>query len=456
MVYHVPKAGSSTTYKIIFISFISKWCLYALMCYALFGAKDSSPAARYSEWIMLSMALPAALVAALQFRRIRKNTASYADTFYTLTEGGLLIEDGNGQASAFISWSEITEARRTLKHTIYLQRKNGKSLNALLEGLPEERIAEFAAYAAAHAGSTPSPAELTPPPTELTSSPPLLFSATAEQCRELADTRALLANTPKMWSRTLPLFTILWGFFFLYYAAKAEYLILAIIAFFIWKYAARIWRPGGSAAQLSHMQPTHLHAVDNQLLLTLPRSNSWYLNRQASPNANYILPHGICVQDNNNLFMIDPGQPLPSRLQAPCRQVPKTLPRSIIATLLGAILIGALYCFTLSNTWLLHRVLSQDSPDIPAALSLVCLPSSTQVTDVTAYYTDEDVNILLHKNPANYRCAAILYIELANGKVVCAGFDRYAKLIFREIQSRQCDADAAECEGDSAEDALSP
>lgn len=434
MVYRVPQTGSRTAAKVFFINFITKWCFYALICYAVFGTRGVTPAARYTEWIMLGMALPAALVAALQFRRIRQNTATYGEHFYTLTKGGVLIENGNGRTSTFIPWSEVAEARLVLGHTIFLRLTNGKSLHCLLEGLPEERIAEFAAYATAHAGTTPSPAELTPPPAEPAATTPLLFSATKEQGRELADTQALLSSPPRVWTRLYPLLLVLWGVCFLYSAARAEYLILIIIAFIIRNYAARLWHPGGPGALQNHIRPTHIHFADNQLLLTIPSSNSWHLNRQSTPLTNYPLPHGTCVQYADGFVMLDPDQPMPAGMQAPGRQIPRPLPHAAIATLLGIIFIGALYCFTLSNTWRLHRVLSQESPDIPTALSLVRMPASTQVSDITAYYTDEKANILLHKKGSDFRCAAILYLELANGKCVCAGFDQYGRLVFREIQ----------------------
>lgn len=449
MVYRITRVSSNTARKTVFISFFTKWCIYAFICYVLFGLNEASPLYHYSEWLMLSMALPAALVAVLEYRRIRQNIKTYENYFYTLTEGGLLIESDRGKASVYISWADITEAQRVLRHTVFLRHKNGKSMNCLLEGLPEQRIAEFADFAAKHAGTTPAVSELTPPPAELMSTEPLRFSASPEQRRELADTRALLAGRRWVWTWICPILLMLWGVFFVYYAGEAKYINLLIIAFFIWKYAVKLWRPGGAAEHLRYIQPSRLYSKGAQLLGITDNSSSWVLNRQCAPRANYIMPHGTCVDDTESVFMIDPEQPLPAQLQAPCKQLPALMPRTVIAAILVAILIGSLYTFTLSNTWRLHRVLSQPTPDIPTALSLAQLPPTTEVTDATAH-SDEQVSILLHSIPEDYRYAAILSFELANGDMIYAFFDRYAQLVGRNVIPNAIDSDAAEYEEEAA------
>ncbi|MBQ2869818.1 MAG: hypothetical protein IJE88_07305 [Akkermansia sp.] len=433
MVYRITQTGSNTALKASLIYFFTRWCLYALICYTCFGFLDMT--ATYTPWLMLSMALPAALVAALRYRHFRKNTRSYSQTFYTLTEGGVMIETDNGQMAVYIPWAEVSAAHRVLHHTVYLQLTNGKSLNCLLEGLPEARITEFAEFAAAHAGTTPDRRLLTPPPAGLLESEPLRFSATPEQCRELVDTRALTTGRAWVWTWLYPGLLLLWGVLFLIFAYKAEYLVLAIIACFIWKYAGKLLRPGGGNAQLSHMRPARFYTERDQLLVITEGRNSWVLNRQLAPIARYQLSHGTCVAYADAAFMIDPGQELPPFLQAPLRQAPRLLPRMLTGILLGALLLGAAYCFTLSNTWRLHRLLNQETPDIPTALSLARLPESTQVTSVTAMAAD-GANILLHRKPAPARySAAALYFELANGDSIYAGFNQYGKLIRREINS---------------------
>lgn len=434
MVYRIAQTGSNAALKTTFISFFTRWCLYALICYACFGLRNTSPLSPCTPWLMLGMALPAALVAALRYRNFRKNARSYSHTFYTLTEGGLMIETDSGQMAVYIPWAEVSAAHRVLHHTVHLQLTNGKSLNCLLEGLPEARMAEFAEFASAHAGTTPDRRALTPPPTGLLAATPLRFSATPEQCRELVDTRALMTGRAWVWTWLYPGLLLLWGVMFLIFAQKAEYLVLAIIACFIWKYAAKLLRPGGPDKQLSHMRPARFYIEKDQLLVITEGRNSWVLNRRLAPLARYRLPHGTCVAYADAAFMIDPGQELPPFLQAPCRQTPRLLPRKLTGILLGAILLGATYCFTQSNTWRLHRLLNQKTPDIPTALSLAGLPESTQVTSVTAMAAD-GANILLHRKPDTARySAAALYIELANGDCIYAGFNQYGKLIRREIE----------------------
>lgn len=445
MVYRISGVGSSTVVKAVFISFFTKWCIYALICYIAFGVNEASPIAPYCEWIMLSMALPAALVAVLHYRRSKENIQTYANVFYTLTEGGVLIESGDGKMAFFLPWAEITQARRVMKHTIYLQHSNGKGINCLLEGLPEERIAEFAKFAAEHAGTTSAPSALTPPPTELQKTEPLCFSASPEQRREVEDAGALLSWRPWIWTRVYPTLLLLFGALFVIYAGEARYLAMLLIACFVWKYADKLWRPGGAAEHLRHMRPARYHTADGQILIMTHGSDEWMQYRQFSPKANYILPHGTCVEIHDFILMVDPDQTLPPQLQAPRKQLPRRMPRTVIATLLGVMLLASLYCFTLSNTWRLHQVLSQEEPDIPTALSLAELPPTTEVIYANAY-SDKDTGILLHSTPNDCPYAAILHFELSNGDNIYAYFNRYAELVARHVRRFEPESDSEEYE----------
>lgn len=449
MVYRITRVSGSTARKTIFVSFISKWFIYAFICYVVFGLNETSALAPYIDGIMFGMALPAALVAALEYRKIRQNTQTYENIFYTLTEGGLMIESGDRKSVTYFAWNEITEARRILKHTMLIRLTNGKSFNCLLEGLPEERMAEFAAFAAEHAGTAPEAAEHTPPPVGMMSGEALRYSATEEQRRELADARALLGGRPWVWTWLLPVLLLLFGALFVLNAADAKYLSLLLLAFFIWRYAYKLWNPGGPTENLRHLRPARYSCDGKHILAMNDNSKSWILQRQAAPTGNYLLPHGTCVLTDEAVLMIDSEQPLPSQLQAPAKRLPGLMPRTAIAATLVAILLCALYSFTLSDTWRLHRLINQPTPDIPTALSLAQLPPTTEVTNVESHY-DEKVSILLHSIPEDYRYAAILSFELANGDMIYAFFDRYAKLVGRNVIPNAIDSDAAEYEEEAA------
>lgn len=449
MVYRVSGAGRKTVVKTVFISFFIKWCIFALICYIAFGVNEASPIAPYCEWIMLSMALPAALVAALHYRRLKVNIQTYNNYFYTLTEGGVLIESNGGKEAVFLPWGEISKAQRVLRHTVYLQHANGKGINCLLEGLPEERIDEFAKFAAEHAGTAPAHDALTPPPTELRSTEPLRFSASPEQRREVEDARALLTGRPWVWTRVYPILLLLFGALFVIYAGEARYLAMLLIACFVWKYADKLWRPGGAAEHLRHMRPAHYHTEGRQILIMNPDSDMWVLHRQFSPSANYVLPHGTCVKILDLVLMVDTDQTLPPQLQAPHKQLPRLMPRTVIAALLGSMLLASLYCFTLSDTWRLHQLLSQEKPDIPTALSLAKLPPTTEVIYASAY-SNKEVSILLHSTPEDCSYAAILHFELANGDNIYAYFNRYAELVARHVSHFEADSDTEEYEEEAA------
>ena len=64
--------------------------------------------------------------------------------------------------------------------------------------------------------------------------------------------------------------------------------------------------------------------------------------------------------------------------------------------------------------------------------------------------TSEKTSILLHSIPENHRYAAALSFELANGDMIYAYFDRYAKLEGRQVVPFEVDSDAAEYEEEAA------
>lgn len=341
MVYHVTRISKGIALSTSAGRFLYHWVLYALACYLAIGY-TSLASSRW--WFMLAMALPAALVAFAEFRRMHRHTETYENLFYTLTEGGLLVESGDGKTAAFFSWADLTEARLVLRHTVYLQHKNGKGINCLLEGLPKARIAEFVDFAAGHVGTTPPPAVLTRPPRELMAAPPLVFSATPAQCRVLADTRALLAGPAWVWTWLRPALLLLLGFCLLYYADRASYpMMILIIVFFLRPVAAGLRNPGGSAEALRSIRPSRCHVLGRQWLAMTPDSGSWMLNRQAQPAGIYHTPLGVCVADSDTVLMLDPDQPLPPLLQSPCRQLPRHLSRRAVTSFLVLIFLAAAY-----------------------------------------------------------------------------------------------------------------
>ncbi len=445
MVYRVSKVGNSTTTKTVLISFFSKWVTYALIFYIICSIDDQSPAAPYMWWWMLGLAIPAAIVAAVHARRLRQNTKSYENTFYTLTDGGVLIESDSGATAAYIAWDEITMARRVLNHTIYLEHSSGKGLNCLLEGLPEERIAEFAAFAEEHAGTTPAPSQLTPPPAELAETTPLTFSATPEQRQVLADTRVLLQAPAWVWTWLRPVLLLLWGIVLLAASYEATYLYMLIVGFIVWRAANKLRHPGGAAENLRHIRPAQCYVLHNKLLFISENSNSWLMSSQAQPRTVYNVPHGVCIENKDGVIMVDPAQTLPPHMNTCSKQLPKRLPSKAISVLLGAILLGAVWCFTQSNTWRLHQLLQQEEIDIPEALSLAELPRSTKVTRAGAHTADESVSILYHTGSEQSTYAAFLYFELEDADCI-ACFNQYGELVTRETIPNHSEGDAEEYE----------
>ena len=428
MVYHVTRVGNSTTSKTVFISFFLKWGLFALLAYVVCG---SSPLlSPYMWWVMLGMAFPAAIGAYFQLRHIRKNTKSYEDTFYTLTEGGVMMEGDKGQACLYFSWGDIREARRVLNHTVWMQLENGKSFNCLLEGLPEERIAEFARFAAEHAGKTPPASALTMPPAELTCTSPLRFSGTPEQRREHLDAFTLLSGPAWGWTWLRPCMLLLWGVLLMGASYRASYLAMAIVAAIIWRCVSRLKNPGGPLPYPGQNRPGRYYASARESLQLVGEKGTWIYNRRAQLQGIYETPHGVCIHDvSGTVVMVDAGQPLPPHLQAPRKRLPRHLSRPVIHGICGLFLLGAAWCFTQSNTWRLHRLLSSESPDVAEALSLAKLPPNTQVSGVDIL-RNPSANILFHRHSGPF--AASICFDQPDGSVIYAHFDKYGELVHRK------------------------
>ena len=432
MVYHVTRVGNSTTSKTVFISFFLKWGFFALLGYVMFSS--ASFLAPYVWWIMLGMGFPAAIGAYFQFRRIRKNTKSYEDTFYTLTEGGVMMEGDNGQACLYFSWGDIREARRILNHTVWMQLENGKSFNCLLEGLPEERIAEFARFAAEHAGKMPPASALTPPPAELTCTRPLTFSGTPEQRREHLDAFALLSGPTWGWTWLRPCMLLLWGVLLMGASYKASYIAMVIVLVVIWRIIGRLKNPGGPLPHPGQNRPGRYYTTARESLQVVGEKGTWIYNRHAQLKDIYETPHGVFIHDaSGSVVMLDADQPLPSHLQGARKPLPRRLSRPLIHALVALFLLGATWCFTQSNTWNLYRLLSSENPDVAVALSLAELPPSTKVSGIKVhtYKGLPSTDVLFHRITGSAPYAVCICFIQPDGDGIYADFDEYGQLVRR-------------------------
>ena len=432
MVYHVTRVGNSTTSKTVFISFFLKWGLFALLAYVVCGS--SSLLSPYMWWVMLGMAFPAAIGAYFQLRHIRKNTKSYEDTFYTITEGGVMMEGDKGQACLYFSWGDIREARRILNHTVWMQLENGKSFNCLLEGLPEERIAEFARFAAEYAGKTPPASALTPPPAELTCTSPLRFSGTPEQRREHLDAFALLSGPAWGWTWLRPCMLLLWGVLLMGASYRASYLAMVIVAAIIWRCVSRLKNPGGPLPYPGQNRPGRYYTTARESLQVVGERGTWIYNRHAQLKDIYETPHGVFIHDaSGSVVMLDADQPLPSHLQGARKPLPRRLSRPLIHALVALFLLGATWCFTQSNTWKLYRLLSSENPDVAVALSLAELPPSTQVSGIKVhtYKALPSTDVLFHRITGSAPYAVCICFIQPDGDGIYADFDEYGQLVRR-------------------------
>ena len=423
MVYHVSRVSNSIAVKTAVLTFIYKWSLYALICNLALGGTPSM------WWMMLGMAFPAAVGALMQYRLICKGIQSYTNTFYTLTEGGLMMECDGGKTCAYFSWADVTETRRLMNHTVWLKLSNGKSVNCLLESLPEERIAEFAAFAVEHAGKTPPPSALTPPPAELTGITHLTYSGTPEQRREHGDIHTLLSDPAwaKTWLR--PCQMLLLGLLLLCVAYKASYLAIVIVACIMWRTIIKLKHPAGTIEHSGESRPCRYYATARESLY-VSGDKGWVYNRQAQPCGIYEAQHGICLADANGVVvMLDSDQSLPPHLQLPRKKLPRRLSAPVLNVLFGLFLLGAAWCFTQSNTWRMHQFLNRKTPDMAEALSLAKLPPDTKVEGIEVVKVDPSVNILRHQSFSSI--AVILYFDFPDGNSISAYFDKCGVLVKR-------------------------
>ena len=422
MVYHVKSAGTQAFRKLTLIIFLVVWGVLAggtFVADELLGTGKSTPFLCYTA---LAMALPAALVAWHEHTKMRRGAARLNNTFYTLTQGGLLIEQGLHRNAVYLRWAGVADVTRAGK-TVYLHLTTGRGFSCVLADQTEERIRQFADFATEHAGTTAPDSALTPPPAEALCGTPLHFSATPEQRREQSDTIALHQD-PAMGIRRL-VFLLLWAGLLLWAAYEARYTtMLLALGMMLWQ-VHKLNRPGESAEKLRSIPPRTCYTGNGQFLIINPMG--WHLNRKPQVNTPYTLQHGtcICLQDEIPL-MIDHGQELPPHLQAPPQPRPRRLHGNLLYALLAALLALAAWCFTHSNTWHLHCIMQGKGDPAAHATALLNLPPGTPLASVRAAALRPDTNILYHSGALPH--AVCLQLITADGNTAFYLFSPEAEL----------------------------
>ena len=422
MVYHVKSLPTRSFRKIALIVFLVIWAVLAggtFLADTLLGTDKSTT---FLCCTALAMAIPAALAAWHEHTKIKRQAANLNNTFYTLTEGGLLLEHGPHRNSVYLRWDGITDVTRAGK-TVYLQLATGRGFSCVLADQTEERINQFTDFATRHAGSTVPESALTPPPADALCGTPLHFSATPAQRREQSDAIALLQDRG-MGIRRL-VFLLLWAGLLLWSAYEARYTaMLLALGMMLWQ-IRHLNRPGESDEQLRHMPQRTCYTGNGQLLVIHPMG--WHLCRNPQVSAIHPLQHGSCICLQEEIpFMIDHGHPLPPHLQAAQQPLPRRLHGKPLYALLALLLALGAWCFTQSNTWHLHCIL-QAKGDLKAhTTALLGLPADTAIESIQAEALRPDTNILYHSGASPH--AAYLQLTTPNGTSTLYLFSAEAEL----------------------------
>lgn len=444
MVYHVKDIPQQSFRKPAIFVFIVAWLVLAAGVFIADAILLTGLGYSFLSYTALVTALPAALIAWHEYGKMRRNAPNIGHTFYTLTEGGLLIEHGPQRDAAFICWSHVAWVSRAGK-SVHLQLSTGRGISCLLPDQTEERICQFEDFASEHAGTKVPQAALTPPPAEVMRGTPLQFSATAEQRREQADTVELLQH-PGIGIRRF-VFMLLWAGVFAWAAYEARYLtILLALGMMLWQ-IRNLNFPGGSTEKLRHTEPRQCYTAAGQLLIV--NSLGWSLYRKPQVTALYNLQHGTCICLQDNLpFMIDLGQNIPPHLQAPQQVMPRHPQGNVLYALLAGIVALGAWCFSHSDTWHLHCIL-EGKGDIKAhTLALLDLPQNTAIESIHAEPLRADTNILYHSGAMPY--AAYLQLTTAEGNSRLYFFNQEADLVSPATgepgePASDCDTEPAPC-----------
>lgn len=447
MVYHVKSLPTRSFRKIALIVFLVIWAVLAggtFLADTLLGTDKSTT---FLCCTALAMAIPAALAAWHEHTKIKHQAANLNNTFYTLTEGGLLLEHGPHRNAVYLRWDGITDVTRAGK-TVYLQLATGRGFSCVLADQTEERINQFTDFATRHAGSTVPESALTPPPADALCGTPLHFSATPAQRREQSDAIALLQDRG-MGIRRL-VFLLLWAGLLLWSAYEARYTaMLLTLGMMLWQ-IRHLNRPGESDEQLRHMPQRTCYTGNGQLLVIHPMG--WHLCRNPQVSAIHPLQHGTCICLQDNLpFMIDLGQNIPPHLQAPQQVMPRHPQGNVLYALLAGIVALGAWCFTHSDTWHLHCIL-EGKGDIKAhTTALLDLPQNTAIESIHAEPLRADTNILYHSGAMPY--AAYLQLTTAEGNSTLYFFNQEADLVSPATgepgePASDCDTEPAPCPED--------
>ena len=285
-------------------------------------------------------------------KRIQANIQLYDNSFYTLTESGVLCE--NDKNSYFFTWDEITWVRHS-GCNIVLQLAHGNTITLILKDEPATRRKDALLYIQSHAGKT-NDTQLIPPPLDMQQEVGLPYSARPQQLRETADSAALIktAGFRRLQRYGLPIF---WIAGLILGAFRGNYVIMGIALVFLLSNLYKQWRPGGSKKRVSRFRPYTLHTDGKRVLIK--QTKCWILIKQAQAKACYKTPNNLLIDFGNNQYLgVNPDCELPPSLQVPEKPVPTKTPLAVLVLLLIAAPGAAFYAFTFNNLWHMHCVLN--------------------------------------------------------------------------------------------------
>lgn len=369
MVYRSGELSKRGLYRIALRHAILWWVMLAVFYY-LFEILESGMAqAEANPYVLLALAVPALGLSLLGLRRILRYRNQVEKVFYTLTEGGLMIESENDENSMFFPWSDFTMVRRS-GSVINMFMQSGAAFQCFLEGVSEPRRQEFFRYAIERVGRKES-SQLTPPPAVEDGAVSLLFSATPIQRKEATLAQMLMGPAAGRVRRFRPLVLMVWGLVFIYDCYAAQYVFAAVALLFFLSTARGLQNPGTARMRASIVETEYF--VTPEQVLCVKESGRWARFRNPSILGACRMPHGIAYRfSNQSVLYMDDGQPLPAFWPEPIGRMPRRLCGWPLLMIVLAVLGAAVAAFYLSPSWRLSSLI--DDVDEHRVSSLVLVP----------------------------------------------------------------------------------
>lgn len=359
MVYKSSKLSKSSVRKMAIRHGVIFWVLMVAVYYLMAMAESGQRIAEENLWVIIALVLPALALAVLGMRRMLKYRGRYENAFFTLTEGGIMLEVEKDAVRMFTPWTQVSMVRRS-GNVVNLFLKNGRAMPCFLEGVGEARLREFFRFALLHAGKGDA-AALTPPPAAAMVGEPLRYSATKSQRREVSDAIAI-SDSPRRVRVFRPLVLLVWVGIFAHSCYEAHFVMMGVSLLFLIYTAYYMWKPGAYHARLHDGSGADVY-VDGDSYLAVRDNGQWLYARNVrvvvAAKLNY---SDFYAFEQGGYLALDQGQPHPESWPEVCGKLPRRRAGwTMTMAVLVSLMLGAL-AFSYSTQYHLYNAVNSAEP----------------------------------------------------------------------------------------------